>query len=61
MYAKKRKIYSAYVSKHNWTREKQVMLLMILNGEGLEAKSKRHKAKSEGRPWHYITVTNWIA
>ena len=31
---KKRKIYLAYVSKHNSTREKQVTLLMIPNGEG---------------------------
>ena len=28
-YAKKEKIYSAYVSKLNSTREKQVILLMI--------------------------------
>ena len=34
MYAKKEKIYPAYVSKHNSNREKQVILLMIPNGEG---------------------------
>ena len=34
------KIYLAYNSKHNITREKQVMLLMITDGE----------------KWHYITV-----
>ena len=37
---KKKKIYPACVSKHNSNREKQVILLMIPNGEGL----------------HYITV-----
>ena len=31
LYAKKEKIYPAYVSKHNSNREKQVALLMILN------------------------------
>ena len=40
LYAKKEKIYPAYVSKHNSNREKQVILLMILNG---------------GR-WHYLAV-----
>ena len=33
-YAKKEKIYPAYISKHNSSREKQVVLLMISNGEG---------------------------
>ena len=36
LYVKKDKIYPAYVSKHNSNREKQVIFLMILNGE------KRH-------------------
>ena len=31
---KKKKIYAACVSKHNANSEKQVILLMILNGEG---------------------------
>ena len=31
--AKNEKIYPAYVSKYNPNREKQVILLMILNGE----------------------------
>ena len=31
---KRKKIYPAYVSKHNSNREKQVNLLMIPNGEG---------------------------
>ena len=33
LYAKKDKIHSAYVSKHNSKHEKQVILLMISNGE----------------------------
>ena len=32
-YAKKEKKYSAYISKHNLNCEKQVILLMIPNGE----------------------------
>ena len=32
--SKKEKIYRAYVSKHNSNCEKQVILLMILNGKG---------------------------
>ena len=39
-YGKKEKIYPAYVSKHNSNREKQVILLMIPNGEG----------------WHFLAV-----
>ena len=33
LYAKKEKIYPAYFSKHNSNLEKQVILLMIPNGE----------------------------
>ena len=33
LYAKKEKIYPAYVSKHNSSREKQVIILMIPNQE----------------------------
>ena len=33
LYVKKEKIYPAYVSKHNLNREKQVILLMVVNGE----------------------------
>ena len=33
LYAKKEKIYPAYVSKHNSNYEKQVILLMISYGE----------------------------
>ena len=40
LYAKKEKIYPAYVSKHNSNCEKQVILLMIPNGE----------------KWHYLAV-----
>ena len=39
---KKKIIYSAYVSKYNLNCEKQVILLMIPNGEG----------------WHYLAVKN---
>ena len=42
MYATKEKIYSAYVSKHNSNCKKQVILLMIPNGEGWR--------------WHYLAV-----
>ena len=31
---RKEKIYPAYVSKNNWNREKQVILLMSQNGKG---------------------------
>ena len=41
LYAKKEKLYLAYVSKHNFSCEKQVILLMI---------SKRE------RLWHYLSV-----
>ena len=40
LYAKKETIYHAYVSKHISNREKQVILLMIPNGER----------------WHYLVV-----
>ena len=40
MYAKKEKIFATYVSKNNPNREKEVTLLMILNGKG----------------WHYLAV-----
>ena len=40
LYAKKEKLYPAYVSKHKSNREKEIILLMIFNGKGL----------------HYITV-----
>ena len=38
---KKKKIYPAYVSKHNSNREKQVFLLIISNGD---------------KQWHYLAV-----
>ena len=47
--AKKGKIYSAYVSKHNSNLEKQVILLMIPSKEEREAKSKGRIVKSEGQ------------
>ena len=40
LYAKKGKIYPAYVSKHNSNCKKRVIILMIPNGEG----------------WHYLAV-----
>ena len=48
LYAEKEKIYPAYVSKHKSNHEKQVILLMIPNGE-------KREAKSEGR-WQYLAV-----
>ena len=43
LYAKKEKIYPAHVSKQNSNREKQVILLMISNGEIRVANSKDGK------------------
>ena len=43
---KKKKIYPTYVSKHNSSQKKQVIILMI---EKCKAKSKGCKAKSEAR------------
>ena len=37
---KEEKIYPAGVSKHKSNRDKQVIILMILNREGREAKSE---------------------
>ena len=50
LYAKKEKIYFAYVSKHNLNHEKQVILLMIPNGNGREAESEGWQL------WHYLAV-----
>ena len=41
LYAKKEKIYPSYVSNHSSNREKQVIILMISNGE---------------KVWHYLAV-----
>ena len=49
LYTEKEKIYPAYVSKYNSNHEKQVILLMISNGEICEA-------KSEVQQWHYLAV-----
>ena len=43
-----KEIYPTYVSKHSSKREKQVILLMIPNGE-------KREAKSEGQ-WHYLAI-----
>ena len=40
----KRKKYPAYVSKHSSMHEKQVILLVIPNGEG----------------WYYLAVKNYL-
>ena len=48
-YTKNEKIYPASVSKHSSSQVKQVILLMISNGE-------KRVAKSEGRRWHYLAV-----
>ena len=45
LYAKKIVIYHAYVSKHNSNREKQVIILIISNGE----------------KWHYLAVKKLLA
>ena len=56
MYAEKVKTYPVSDSKHNTNREKQVILLIIPNGEKRKVNSKERKAKSEGRRWHYLAV-----
>ena len=48
LYAKKRKTYPAYVSKHNSNREQQIILLMILNQEKRKAKSEGCKSNIRG-------------
>ena len=54
MYAKKENIYPAYVSKHNPNHERQVILLIITNGEGwhfikkVPALSRGIKSKHHG-------------
>ena len=63
---KKKNIYPYYISKHNTNREKQVILLMISNGDkprerletlAMQAKSEGREAKTEGRQrWHYLGV-----
>ena len=42
LYTKEKEILPAYISKHNWTCEKQIIVLMIPNEE------------KEG--WHYLAV-----
>ena len=50
---KKKKDYHVYISKRNSNYKKQVILLMILNGE-------KCGANCEGR-WRYVTVKNLSA
>ena len=58
LYAKKEKIYPAYVSKHSLNCEKHVILFMISNGEKRKAKSEGREAKYEGQQqqWYYLAV-----
>ena len=51
MYAKKEQTYPAYVSKHNSNCDRQVVLLMIPNIEGDEAKSARQQ-----KQWYCLAV-----
>ena len=51
MYAKKEQTYPAYVSKHNSNCDRQVVLLMIPNIEGHEAKSARQQ-----KQWYCLAV-----
>ena len=48
LYAKREKIYRAYLSKNNSNCENRIILLMNPNGEKYKAKSKGHLANSEG-------------
>ena len=52
--AKKEKIYSIFVPKHNLNCEKQVILLMIPHGV-------KRKIKCEGQRWHCLAVKNLSA
>ena len=55
--AKKRKLYPATFSKHNSNHEKQVILLMIVNGEKRgRSKILATQGRSEGQQWHYLAV-----
>ena len=49
MYAKKEEIYPAYVLKHNWIHEEQVILSIISNGQ-------KRKTITEGWLWHCLAV-----
>ena len=52
LHVKKEKIYPAYILKNNSNRGKQVILVMIPNGEEREVKSKGR------RRWNYLAVKN---
>ena len=49
LHVNKEKIYPVYVSKYNSNHERQVILLMISNGEIRKAKSEGREIKSTGR------------
>ena len=56
-FAKKEKIYPAYVSKNNSNREKQVVLIMILNEEKREwSEALATWSASEEQQWHYLAL-----
>ena len=61
LYAKKEKIYPAYVSKHNSNLEKQYILLVILNKEGwwnIISVIKRNNVKTPR--WFFIVSIAFI-
>ena len=47
LYTKEKEIWSAYILKHNSTREKQIILMMIPNEEKEEQ-------------WHYLAVKTYL-
>ena len=51
-YAKKEKLYPVSISKCNSHRERQVIILMVSNGEKIEG-------KSDGQ-WYYVFKRNYI-
>ena len=51
-YAKKEEINPAYVSKHNSNRKKQVILLMVSNGEKCKWSETLITQANSEEPWH---------
>ena len=54
---KRKNLYSAYVSNNSSNREKQVIILMVSNIEGREAKSKGWQQQR----WNYLTTKKAIS
>ena len=50
---RKKKVYPAYISKHNSNHEKQAILLMISNGEGWHYKNTISIIKRNSIKKHY--------